>query len=216
MTDFCLLHISSKIQAIVDQCFRRKEMAPEKRTRTYEKNSPPGGLPNPLPGTNVLVDDPKIRKRLHLDEPESFYKKWRKTVPIYSLPARPVNERIPKHDFFALEEGTHPRVEEFIKIRKGLLGTAGGRKQEIREVVHMRNDQWAHIVEPDQSACIINSDTGDIEAYVIRNFFNDKGITTTFNETSKRHSFIAKDVRVRSITSLIVHSQIAIRILTIN
>lgn len=166
------------------------------RFKRGQRKFPPSGLPNPMPGHRVLRDDPKIRKKLQLDESKQFYKNFQKSIPVYSLPRRPENERTPIKDTFALEYGTHPRVEEYIKNRRGLLGTAGGRKQEIRKVLYVKDHEWAHIVEPDQSACIISPETGEIQAYVIRNCINDKGILKTFNDTSKEHCRLAKDVRV--------------------
>lgn len=175
-----------------------------KRMRTVTKeleaqrlaNAPPPGLPRPMPGHHVIKDDRRVRKNLHLDESEDFYKKFQKTVPVHALPTRPEKERVPQFDVFALEYGTHPRVEDWIKGRKNQLGTAGGRKQEVRKVVYIQDHEWAHIVERDQSACIVNAETGEIQAYVIRKFFNDKGIIKTFNDSSREHCIRAKDVRV--------------------
>lgn len=159
-------------------------------------NAPPPGLPDPMPGQNVIRDDPKLRRKIHLDEPQAYYNKLHKTIPVHALPIRPENERVPKFDIFALEHGTHPRVDRYIKSRRALLGTAGGRKQEVRKSQYIRDEEWAHIVEPDQSACIVDADTGEIQAYVVRDFFEDQGIMDALNETSKGHCILAKDVRV--------------------
>lgn len=176
------------------------------------KLAPPPGLPQPMPGSDVLTDDHQLRKTLQLDEPDSFYEQLRQTIPVVTLPTRPENERVPQHDVFAFEHGTHPRVEEFIKTRDARLGTAGNRKQEVRNVTYIKEDQWAHIVQPNESACIVSAETGEIQAYVVRDFFKDPGVMKTLNDTSKIHCRLAKDARVRIIPHL---HQISLTIMAI-
>lgn len=157
----------------------------------------PAGLPNPMPGQNVIRDDPALISRLSLNMTQQEGVDFRKqNVPSYSFPVLPKEDRIPKEHVFALETGTNPRVEQWIKDRLSVNGKAENRVADRREVQYIRPDEWQYIVEADQNAEIKDHDTGEICLYVIRDFVGDDDVLEYMNKVSKAHSELVIDVRV--------------------
>lgn len=75
------------------------------------------------------------------------------------MPRSSLVECFPKEDVFALETGTNPRVERYIKSRHSVNGQAAGRVAERREFQYIRPDEWQHTIEADQNAEIKDRDS---------------------------------------------------------
>lgn len=157
----------------------------------------PSGLPDPMPGRNVIVNDPALIKSLRLDiSPEKATKFRRENVPIYRLKTLPVGKRVSKHNIFAIETDTDPRVEKWIKERSSTKGTKKGRTQDVNEVQYVSKSDFQHIVEPDQNAETRDSGTDNLKLVVNRKTLSDEETLRCGNEFCRDHSGLTRDMRV--------------------
>jgi len=119
----------------------------------------------------------------------------------------PKAERFPPPKTYALEEGTHPRTESFLKKRPESQGSKAGkertdgkrpRKMDFRQCVYIKDEDWKKTVMPDENLLLVNEINNKlvVELVVIRHLVKNRSVLEYMDKASKANCEYTRNVRV--------------------
>ena len=160
----------------------------------------PEGPPNPLPGTNVLIDDAKFMSKLCLEWTEKDTEAFLASLPVKRmrrLPDSQIAKRHPQDEWIAECEQDFGIYTEYFRNRN----FADKRPKTLHNKVHLtKRADWVDVLIIDQNAVLIEvNEAGDdigIFGVVIRNFLPDLEVLQSAHLVAENCVRMGRDVRV--------------------
>ena len=148
-------------------------------------------MPDPMPGTNPIPDDPKLCSDLCLEWTTQQSEDFISGLPTSSFGPLDNASLVPPSNTWALEEGTSPLVETYLKTK-----IPGDNRTNEYPAYYVPNTSWRKVVAPEESIVLKDSSTGEIFGVVIRDFVPVQSVVNRMDKASEAHVNLVLTVRV--------------------
>lgn len=170
------------------------EDIPVRRSR-YAKY--PSSLPDPLPGTNPLRNDPELLRSLGLSWWEEQVRDFQRSIPVYVYKAL-ANPYPPERCWIAESREAAEQLQDYFNSTP-----RNDRRQERLPIILLDPSELQRVVGQGETVTFLDRRTKKPAGAIIRNFMGNKDILRDMDSFAGTQVQIGRDIRVQPFMCLL-------------